>query len=59
MTRLTNGTCATDLDDDAGNTTLINAGYTVRHIETWHRDGFSDSVIVWDPPALAEADIPY
>jgi hypothetical protein len=59
MTEMSDGTCATDLDDNDANITLSNRGYTVRHIETWHRDGVSDSVIVWDPPEITEADLPF
>jgi hypothetical protein len=58
MTETSDRTCFTDLDDHEANTTLISRGYTIRHIETWHRDGHSDSVIAWDPPEITEADLP-
>jgi len=38
---------------------LTSRGYTIRHTETWHRDGVSQSFVVWDPPEITEADLPY
>jgi hypothetical protein len=48
MTQIDHNTCATDPDDQVTNGYLTELGYTIRHIETWHRDGGSDSVILWD-----------
>ena len=59
MTKLSNGTIVTDLDNAEDNATLLAEGYTIRHIETWHRDGVSESFVVWDPPEITEADLPY
>ena len=59
MTHLSATTCATDLGNAVVNKQLLDQGYTIRHIETWHRDGQDDSIIVWDTPALDEADLPY
>ncbi len=59
MTETSDGTYVTDLDDNEANATLTSRGYTIRHIETWHRVGVSDSVIVWDLPEITEADLPY
>jgi hypothetical protein len=59
MTHLSNGTVATDIDADDDNHDLTGRGYTIRHIETWHRDGHDESCIVWDAPELTEADMPY
>ena len=58
MTHLSNGTVATDLDNDIDNHTLSSQGYTIRHVETYHRDT-DMSCIIWDAPAIAEADLPY
>ena len=58
MTNLSNGTVATDLDNDSDNRNLLAQGYTVRHIETYHRDT-DHSCIIWDAPSLTEADLPY
>ncbi len=49
MTRLDNGTIATDIDAHDDNATLVAEGYTIRHIETWHRD-IDHSCIIWDAP---------
>ena len=59
MTKLSNGTIVTDMNATHENTALIAQGYTIRHIETWHRSGHSDTVILWDIPALSEADLPF
>ena len=59
MTRIDCTTCATDLEDTTTNGEMFEHGYSIRHIETWHRDGHSDSIIVWDSPAIAEADLPF
>jgi hypothetical protein len=58
MTHLDNGTIATDIDAHDDNATLAAEGYTIRHIETWHRD-IDLSCIIWDAPDLTEADLPY
>jgi hypothetical protein len=57
MTRLSNGTVVTDLDAPSDHADLINRGYTIRHIETWH--DIDHTCIVWDAPQIAEADLPY
>jgi hypothetical protein len=57
MTQLSNGTVATDLDAHADNVALTAQGYTIRHIETWHDQGAT--CIIWDAPAVTEADFPY
>lgn len=54
MTILSATTCATDLDNDALNRALAADGWTIRHIETWNRNGQHDAIIVWDAP-----DLPY
>ena len=59
MTKIYCTTCATDLEDTATNNQMFEQGYSIRHIETWHRDGHSDSIIVWDNPAITEADLPF
>jgi hypothetical protein len=59
MTQIDQNTCATDLDDQVTNGYLTEQGYTIRHIETWHRSGHSDTVILWDTPAISEADLPF
>ena len=56
MTHLGNGTVATDLDDTDTNIALMAQGYAIRHIETYPDHG---SCIVWDAPAVTEADLPY
>lgn len=38
------------------NDQLVCEGYTVRHIETWH--DHDAARIVWDAPALTDADLP-
>ena len=58
MTHLSNGTIATDIDAHDDNAHLTAQGYTIRHIETWHRNT-EMSCIVWDAPGIAEADLPY
>ena len=59
MTEMSDGTIVTDVDNHADNDRLTSRGYTIRHIETWHRDGVSESFVVWDPPAITEADLPF
>jgi hypothetical protein len=56
MTHLADGTVVTDIDSD-NNARLTNAGYTIRHIETWHDLGHS--CIVWDAPEITDADCPF
>ncbi len=58
MTHLSSGTVVTDLDDHSDNTALTAQGYTIRRIETWHRD-IDQTCIVWDAPQITEADLPY
>lgn len=58
MTRLDDGTLVTDRNADLINEQLLAAGYSVRHIETWHAHERA-SFVVWDTPALTEADLPY
>lgn len=57
MTLFSNGAVATDLDAHDDNATLTAQGYTIRHIETWHHGGYDDSCIIWDVPALNDADL--
>jgi hypothetical protein len=59
MTKIDCTTCATDLEDTTTNSEMFEHGYSIRHIETWHHDGHSDSIIVWDNPAITEADLPF
>ena len=60
MTLLRNGNIATDLDNDSDNRNLLNQGYTIRHIETYHfQPGIDDTCIIWDAPQITEADLPY
>jgi len=59
MTRLDATTCATDIDDSTANARLAQEGCTVRHIETWHRGGHADTVVIWDKPGINEADVPF
>ena len=58
MTHRDNGTIATDLDANTINADLIRDGYTIRHIETWHRD-IDHACIIWDAPEITEADLPF
>jgi hypothetical protein len=55
ITQIDHDTCATDLDDQV----TTEQGYTIRHIETWHRYGHSDTVILWDTPSISEADLSF
>lgn len=57
MTHLSNGTVATDFDAHSDNAALAAHGYTIRHIETWHEH--DTTCIVWDPPEITEADLPF
>jgi hypothetical protein len=58
MTRLNDGTIVTDLNSFTINAALLDQGYSVRHIETWHtHDG--QSFIHWDAPQISIADLPY
>lgn len=59
MTKIDLKTTATNLDNATINEQLLGEGYTIRHIETWHTDGSSESFILWDNPELTDADIPY
>jgi hypothetical protein len=58
MTHLPNGTVATDIDAHDDNAALSAQGYTIRHVETYHRHP-DMTCIVWDPPAITEADLPF
>jgi len=58
MTHLSNGTVATDIDTHDDNAALTAQGYTVRHVETYHRDT-DMSCIIWDAPAITVADLPF
>jgi hypothetical protein len=58
MTNLNNGTIATDIDAHTDNEALTAQGYTIRYIETYHRD-LDHSCIIWEAPELTEADLPY
>jgi hypothetical protein len=44
MTEMSDGTIVTDLDNHQDNNRLTSRGYTIRHIETWHRDGDSEKL---------------
>ena len=57
MTHLANGTVATDIDAIEDNAILTAQGYTIRHLETWHEADHTG--IVWDPPQIGEADLPF
>jgi hypothetical protein len=59
MTRMSDGSYVTDLDNGDDNQRLTVQGYTIRHIETWRRDEEPESFIVWDAPEISEADLPY
>ncbi len=60
MTLLRNGNIATDLDAHHDNAQLTAQGYTVRHVETFHfQPGVNDTCIIWDAPAITEADLPF
>ena len=59
MTQVDANTTATDFNDTDTNAQLLGQGYSIRHIETWHRDTSSDSIIIWDTPAITEAGLPY
>jgi hypothetical protein len=59
MTHLNASTCATDIDDSIANARLVQEGCTVRHVETWHRSGHADTVVIWDKPGINEADVPF
>ena len=57
MTQLSNGTIVTDIDAVHDNAALTAQGYTIRHIETWH--DHATTCILWDAPAITEADCPF
>jgi hypothetical protein len=57
MTKLSNGTIVTDIDAMRDNDALTAQGYTIRAIETWH--DHDTTCILWDAPAIVEADCPY
>jgi hypothetical protein len=56
---MSNGAYVTNIDNHDDNGLLTSQGYTVRHIETWYRDGAPESFIVWDAPEITEADLPF
>jgi hypothetical protein len=58
MTWINHNTVATDLNDHATNAHLLESGFSIRHIETWHRAGRDDSTIIWDAIAGTD-DLPY
>jgi hypothetical protein len=58
MTHLTNGTVVTDLDASDENAALTAQGYTIRHVETWHRVT-DHTCVVWDAPEISVAELPY
>ena len=58
MTHLSNGTVATDIDAHDDNAALSAQGYTIRHVETYHRDT-EMTCIVWDAPDISEADLAF
>ena len=57
MTQLSNGTIVTDIDATHDNNALIAQGYTIRHVETYH--DHDTTCILWDAPAITDADLPY
>jgi hypothetical protein len=57
MTHLAGGAIVTDIDSEDDNARLTHAGYTIRHIETWH--DHDTTCILWDAPAVTEADLPF
>jgi hypothetical protein len=57
MTQLSNGTVATDIDSHEYNAALAAQGYTIRHVETWL--DHDTTCIIWDAPALTDADMPF
>ena len=59
MSRNDAGQLVTELHSDTINANLLQAGHSIRHIETWNLHGDFESFIVWDCPALTEADLPY
>ena len=58
MTHLSNGTVVTDLDANDDNAALTAQGYTIRHVETWHRET-DHTCVVWDAPQISAAELPY
>ncbi len=58
MTAMSDGTVVTDIDNHADNNRITSLGYTIRHIETWHREDDS-TFIIWDAPEITEADLPF
>ena len=57
MTQLDDGTIVTNIDATDDNANLTRRGYTIRHVETWHREEDS-TFIIWDGPEITEADLP-
>ena len=39
MTKIDDNTWATDFKDEIANNRLTEQGFSIRHIETWERDG--------------------
>jgi len=58
MTTLSDGTIVTDLDAHTLNLSLVENGYSIRHIETWHEHD-NQSFIHWEAPEIGEADLPF
>ena len=58
MTRLDDGTIVTDLDASAINQSLLENGYSVRYVETWHHHD-CQSFVHWDTPKITEGDLPF
>jgi hypothetical protein len=59
MTKIDQNSYATDLDDQVTNSHRTRHGYTIHHIETWHRNEHSNSIVVWDGTTISEGDVPY
>ena len=57
MTQLSNGTIVTDINAAQDNEALTAQGYSIRAIETWH--DHDTTCILWDAPAITEADCPF
>ena len=57
MTQLSNGTIVTDINAAQDNESLTAQGYSIRAIETWHNH--DTTCILWDAPAITEADCPF
>jgi hypothetical protein len=58
MTRMSDGAYVTDLDNHRDNRWLRSRGYTIRHIETWHRFGPSKASSSGTRPRSAKPTCP-